>query len=99
MFGDGVDTTDTSIIWNVGETQGTSAQGETVSAPTDDDPEQTLKGEILELLKEAGGLDFLKTLIPDQIFVEDVKQEPIPDDPLDDDSPLPDDEEPEEDDI
>ncbi len=88
-WGDGVDTTDKSVIWNDGETEGKNSQGEIVEAPAPESVEDTLKAEILDLLQD-GGLDSLKSLLPDQIFVEEVKEKPI--EPIvEDEEPLPDD--------
>ena len=88
QFGDGVDTTETSIIWNDTETRGKDAQGQEVSAPTPPSVEETLRGEILDLLQDKG-LDLLKSILPDKLFVENA---PLPDaspDEADDEEPLP----------
>lgn len=76
FFGDGEDTTDQSILWNPGDSQGKSSSGETVPAPTEDLVENSLKGEVLDLL-QGGGLDFLKSVLPDTLFVEDEPDKPV----------------------
>jgi hypothetical protein len=72
-FGDGVDTTAQSVIWVDGEDTGKSIEGETVDAPTPLSVEETLRGEIVDLLQD-GGLEFLQQILPDTLFIEDVKQ-------------------------
>lgn len=76
-FGDGEDTTDRSVIWNLGDSRGKNSSGEVIAAPTPDLVEESLKAEILDLLQE-GGLDFIKQTLPDTVFIEDVVQEPLP---------------------
>jgi hypothetical protein len=72
-FGDGVDSTNDSVIWVDGEDLGKTSGGETVEAPAPPSIEETLRGELAELLQD-GGLDFLKQILPDTLFIEDAKE-------------------------
>lgn len=85
-WGDGIDVTEDSVIWVNGETQGHNGQGEIVSSPEPTGEEETLKGELLKMLQE-GGIDKLKQLLGDKLFVEDVPEQETDDSGLPDELP------------